>query len=354
MINQICAFLLERGFTVRLGLRFFQAVGANRPVPASPRNGCSAHKRIIGYHRVGNRLHSPPGVREAGGISLGCCQPSRVQESWNISISAFSLVIPSDNREKALLHFTLYRDVEAWAAHTSSGIHRGQLRLRIRPTAALLLNLPKFLAFPGVPDLQPAIHVVDDDPSFRAAISRLLQKVGFEVTTYESAQKMLDQLPDQSQAGCILLDVQIPGLSGPELQARLAERGFSLPIVFLSGHGDISTTVQVIKAGAEDFLTKPVTKKKLLDAIERAIARNQTTREARDRLSALRALLATLTPRERQVFELVVGGKMNKQIGPELGATERSIKAHRQKVMQKMKAQSLAELVSIADRLSVP
>jgi RNA polymerase sigma factor (sigma-70 family) len=219
--------------------------------------------------------------------------------------------------------------------------------------AALLLNPSNLLpeVFWGVPDLPPVIHVVDDDSSFRAAISRLLRKVGFEVTTYESAQQMLDQLPDESKVGCILLDVQIPGLNGPELQARLAERGFSLPIVFLSGHGDISTTVQVIKAGAEDFLTKPVTKEKLLAAIERAIARNQTTREARDRLSAIHALLATLTPREREVFELVVRGKMNKQIGHELGTTERTIKAHRQKVMQKMKVQSLAELVSIADRL---
>ena len=139
--------------------------------------------------------------------------------------------------------------------------------------------------FRGVLDLPPVIHVVDDDPSFRAAISRLLRKVGYDVTTYKSAQQMLEQLPDESKAGCILLDVQIPGLNGPELQARLAERGFSLPIVFLSGHGDISTTVQVIKAGAEDFLTKPVAKEKLLATIERAIARNETTREARDRLS---------------------------------------------------------------------
>ena len=223
----------------------------------------------------------------------------------------------------------------------------------MRPAAALLLNLPNFLpeVFKGVPDLPTVIHVVDDDPSFRAAISRLLQKVGYEVTTYELARQMLDQLPDETKAGCILLDVHIPGLSGPELQARLAERGYSLPIVFLSGHGDISTTVQVIKAGAEDFLTKPVTKEKLLGAIENAIARNQTTRDARERLSGLRVLLATLTQRERQVFELVVRGKMNKQIGHELGATERTIKAHRQKVMQKMKVRSLAELVSIADRL---
>jgi FixJ family two-component response regulator len=164
---------------------------------------------------------------------------------------------------------------------------------------------------------------------------------------------MLKQLPNESSVGCILLDVHIPGLSGPELQDRLAERGVTLPIIFLSGHGDIPTTVQVIKAGADDFLTKPVTKEKLLCAIERAIARHQAARSQRDRLNALRVLVASLTPRERQVFELVVRGKMNKQIGHELGATERTIKAHRHKVMQKIRAQSLAELVSIAERLGI-
>jgi len=133
----------------------------------------------------------------------------------------------------------------------------------------------------------------------------------------------------------------------------LAERGFTLPIIFLTGHGDIPTTVQTMKAGAEDFLTKPVPKETLVAAIERAVARHQTTREQRDRLSALRALVATLTPREREVFERVVEGKMNKQIGHELGATERTIKAHRHKVMEKMRVQSLAELVSIAERLGI-
>jgi len=201
--------------------------------------------------------------------------------------------------------------------------------------------------------LPTVIHVVDDDPSFRAGISRLLRKVGYEVTTYDSARQMLEKLPDENRPGCILLDVRIPGLTGPELQDRLAERGFTLPIIFLTGHGDIPTTVQTMKAGAEDFLTKPVPKETLVAAIERAVARHQTTREQRDRLSALRALVATLTPREREVFERVVEGKMNKQIGHELGATERTIKAHRHKVMEKMRVQSLAELVSIAERLGI-
>ena len=129
--------------------------------------------------------------------------------------------------------------------------------------------------------------------------------------------------------------------------------GLTLPIVFLTGHGDIPTTVRAIKAGAEDFLTKPVPKEKLIAAIERAVARHQAMREQRDRLSALRALMATLTPREREVFEHVVQGKMNKQIAHELGTTERTIKAHRQKVMEKMRVQSLAELVSIAERLGI-
>ena len=197
------------------------------------------------------------------------------------------------------------------------------------------------------------IHVVDDDRSFRAAISRLLQKVGYEVTAYESARQLLEQLPDDSRPSCILLDVQIPGLTGPQLQDRLAERGFTLPIIFLTGHGDIPTSVQAVKAGAEDFLTKPVTEKKLFAAIERAVARHQATREQRDRLSALRTLVATLTPREREVFDLVVQGKMNKQIAHEIGATERTVKAHRHKVMEKMRVQSLAELVSIAVSLGI-
>jgi FixJ family two-component response regulator len=126
--------------------------------------------------------------------------------------------------------------------------------------------------------LSALIHVVDDDESFRRTMGRLLRTSGYEVALYDSATQLLEQLPDEAAPGCILLDVQIPGLSGPELQHRLAERGSTMPIVFLTGHGDIPTTVQAIKAGAEDFLTKPVPKDKLLDAIERALAKGQSIR----------------------------------------------------------------------------
>ena len=197
------------------------------------------------------------------------------------------------------------------------------------------------------------VHIVDDDASFRTAIERRLKLAGYQVATYPSAQQLLDRLPDESEAGCILLDVRIPGLSGPELQDRLSELGSILPIVFLSGYPDVPTTVRTIKAGAEDFLTKPVTSEQLLRAIEQAMTHHETSRGKKRRLDALRELLATLTPRERQVFDRIVQGRINKQIGHELGATERTIKAHRHRVMEKMKVQSLAELVSIAERLDL-
>ena len=198
------------------------------------------------------------------------------------------------------------------------------------------------------------VHIVDDDESFRTAIGRRLKMAGYQVATYPSAQQLLDRPPDESEPGCILLDVRIPGLSGPELQDHLTRLGSTLPIVFLSGFPDVPTTVRTIKAGAEDFLTKPVSSEQLLHAIEQAMAHQEASRGQRRKLDALRNLLATLTPRERQVFDRVVQGKINKQIGRELGATERTIKAHRHQVMEKMKVQSLAELVSIADRLGVP
>jgi FixJ family two-component response regulator len=205
----------------------------------------------------------------------------------------------------------------------------------------------------GESRLPSTIHIVDDDASFRAALERRLKKVGYEVAIYPSGQQLLDRLPDASEPGCILLDVRIPGLSGPELQVRLIELGSTLPIIFLTGYGDVRTTVRAIKAGAEDFLTKPVTSEQLLGAIERAIAHHQSVRGDRQKLDSHRAQLDTLTPREHQVFELVVQGKINKQIAGQLGATERTIKAHRHKVMEKMSVQSLAELVSIAERLGV-
>jgi RNA polymerase sigma factor (sigma-70 family) len=197
------------------------------------------------------------------------------------------------------------------------------------------------------------VHIVDDDASFRTAIERRLTKAGYEVATYSSAQHLLDRLPGESELGCILLDVRIPGLSGPELQGRLSELGATLPIVFLTGYPDVSITVQTIKAGAEDFLTKPVSSDELLHAIERAIARHEAARGLKSRLDIVRAHIAKLTPREREVFELVIRGKTNKQVANALGATERTIKAHRHRVMEKMQVQSLAELVSLAERVGV-
>jgi FixJ family two-component response regulator len=197
------------------------------------------------------------------------------------------------------------------------------------------------------------VHVVDDDASFRTAIERRLRKAGYEVVTYPSAQHLLDRMPSESEMGCILLDVRIPGLSGPELQRRLSELGSTLPIVFLTGYPDVRTTVRAIKAGAEDFLTKPVSSDHLLRAIERAIARHEATRGLRGTLDMVRAHIGKLTPRERQVFERIIRGQTNKQVANALGSTERTVKAHRQRVMEKMQVQSLAQLVSLAERAGV-
>ena len=201
--------------------------------------------------------------------------------------------------------------------------------------------------------MRPVIHIVDDDASFRTAVGRLLREFGYEIVVYESAQQLLERLADDFVPGCILLDVQIPGLSGPELQDHLIKKGSTLPIIFLTGYGDIPTSVKAIKAGADDFLTKPVAREQLLASIERAIARHERTKQQRDRVDALRFLAGKLTPRESEVFKLVILGKMNKQIAHELGTTERTIKAHRQRVMQKLQVQSLAELVSIGERIGV-
>jgi len=197
------------------------------------------------------------------------------------------------------------------------------------------------------------IHVVDDDASFRTAIERRLRLAGYDVATYASAEQLLDHLTAVDKAECILLDVQIPGLSGPDLQARLIELGSTVPIVFLTGHADTATAVRTIKAGAEDFLTKPVSSQQLIDAIERALARQEALSSQRSKLDSFRQLVSSLTPRERQVFDLMVRGKINKQIAHELGMTERTVKAHRHQVMEKMQVLSFAELVSIAERLGL-
>jgi FixJ family two-component response regulator len=199
--------------------------------------------------------------------------------------------------------------------------------------------------------VQGLVHLVDDDASFRTATERRLKHAGYEVATYASAQSLLDGLPSENITGCILLDVRMPELSGLDLQMRLRELGLTLPVIFLTGYPDIPTTVQSIKAGADDFLTKPVTSDDLFRAIERACARHQTLRDLQKMLKAVRARIGTLTPRQHQVFELVIRGKTNKAVARRLGGTERTIKAHRHSVMQKLQVRSLAELVSLAERV---
>jgi FixJ family two-component response regulator len=195
--------------------------------------------------------------------------------------------------------------------------------------------------------------VIDDDASYRKAVERRLKWAGYDVETYSSAQQLLDRLTAADAPGCILLDVQMPGLSGLELQNRLIERGSALPIVFVTGHADTPTAVRAIKAGAEDFLAKPISSEDLIAAIERAMAHCESARHQQSELGSLRRLVASLTPRERQVFDLLVRGKINKQVAFELGTTERTVKAHRHQVMEKMRVDAFAGLVSIAERLGM-
>jgi FixJ family two-component response regulator len=198
----------------------------------------------------------------------------------------------------------------------------------------------------------PVIYIVDDDASFRGAISRLLKVSGYEVADYESAARFLRTIAD-AKPGCLLLDVRMPSFGGLQLQEELAKLSHSWPIIFMTGHGDIPTSVRAIKAGAEDFLSKPVSKETLLEAIERALVRYAGMRESRDQLTSFKSLIATLTPREGEVFSLMVRGKLNKQIAHLLGTSERTVKAHRHMVMQKLRVQSFAEVVSIAERVGL-
>jgi FixJ family two-component response regulator len=198
----------------------------------------------------------------------------------------------------------------------------------------------------------PVIHVVDDDASFRVAISRLLNVSGYEVADYESAAVFLRAL-EEAKPGCILLDVEMPDLGGLQLQDELAKLSRGWPIIFMTGHGDIPMSVRAIKAGAEDFLSKPVSGEILLEAIKQALFRYGEKRQSQDQLDSLRSLVATLTPREAEVFALMVRGKLNKQMAHALGTSERTVKAHRHMVMNKLEVQSFAEAVSIAERLGL-
>jgi FixJ family two-component response regulator len=193
----------------------------------------------------------------------------------------------------------------------------------------------------------PTIFVVDDDANFRNAISRLLRAGGYAVQTSNSAAEFL-QSARTNGPGCVLLDLQMPGPSGLDLQSALARSENPLPIIFLTGYGDIPTSVYAMRAGADDFLTKPVKKEILFPAIDRALARDAQEREQRARRRELRARFDTLTPREREVLTHVLRGQLNKQIAGGLDASERTIKAHRANLMAKLQVQSVAELLHLA------
>jgi FixJ family two-component response regulator len=202
-------------------------------------------------------------------------------------------------------------------------------------------------------DADATVFVVEDDAPMRESLKNLIRSVGLRVEAFASAQEFL-RSPRPEVPGCLVLDVRLPGLSGLDLQQRLAEIDLDMPIIFITGHGDIPMTVQAMKAGAVGFLTKPFRDQDLLDAIQQALARDRHVREQRAQSEALHRRYRVLTPREREVMALVVVGLLNKQIAGELGTSEASVKVHRQHVMEKMGAGSLAALVRMADRLGIP
>jgi FixJ family two-component response regulator len=196
------------------------------------------------------------------------------------------------------------------------------------------------------------IYVVDDDSSVRKALVRLLRTVGLDVESFDSAQAFLERVL-HDRPSCLVLDVRLPGPSGLDLQTALGQADRRIPIVFLSGHGDVPMTARAMKAGAVDFLPKPWNEQDLLDAIQRALARSRAERAERAERTAIQHRVDRLTPREREVLALVVSGKLNKQIAAELGASEKTIKVHRGRVMQKMQVGSVAELVRLTERIGL-
>lgn len=197
------------------------------------------------------------------------------------------------------------------------------------------------------------MFVVDDDPSVLRALCRLFSAAGLEPRAFLSSTAFLEA-HDPATPGCLVLDLALPGLDGLELQQALSDSGGARPIVFITGRGDIPTTVRAMKGGAVDFLTKPVNDSELLAAVQRAIDADRLARSARVELDGLKQRLASLTPREREVLVHVVAGRLNKQIAADLGTVEKTIKVHRARVMEKMAVRSLADLVRIAERLGLP
>ena len=197
----------------------------------------------------------------------------------------------------------------------------------------------------------PTVFVIDDDPDVRLALNRLLESVGWSVATFPSAQRFLEASDDAR--GCLVLDLAMPGLNGLELQKALEARGSVLPIVFLTGRGDVASSVAAMKGGAVDFLEKPVDDERLLAAVSQALAKHEELQDERDRREQVAVRLALLTARERQVLDLIVAGRLNKQIAAALGTVEKTIKFHRANVMHKMGVRTLADLVKIAERAGI-
>ena len=206
---------------------------------------------------------------------------------------------------------------------------------------------------PLMPEPQAIVFVVDDDASVREALERLVRSAGLRVEAFRSAEEFLTR-PRADAPSCLVLDVQLPDLNGLDLQRRMVDANAEIPIVFITGHGDIPTTVRAMKAGAVEFLTKPLVEGDVLESIRHAIARDRAARDRHAETAALRARYASLTPREGEVMEWVVSGLLNKQIAGELGISEETVKVHRGHVMRKMEADSLAELVRMSERLGIP
>jgi FixJ family two-component response regulator len=199
----------------------------------------------------------------------------------------------------------------------------------------------------------PIVFLVDDDPSVRRALARLIKSAGYQVQTFVSAREFLDGMADGAGPTCLVLDVRMPGLTGIDLQRELQLTNLILPIIFITGHGDIPMTVKAMKAGAVDFLAKPVRDADLLRAIEQALARARREGAERKEVEDIQRRIDTLTAREREVMSLVVKGWLNKQIAGELGTVEKTVKVHRARVMQKMQVDSVAELVRLAERAEI-
>jgi len=200
--------------------------------------------------------------------------------------------------------------------------------------------------------MAPTVYIVDDDEGIRKATTRLLTAAGFMVCSYPSGDRLLAELPPNTP-GCIILDVRMPGLSGLDLQVALGDREDRLPIIFLTGHAEVPDTVRAIRGGAVDFLTKPIDPKLLLEAVDRALVQDARDRTIREHQRHLRAQYEKLTDRERQVFERLIGGQLNKQVAADLQITERTIKLHRARILQKLNLDSMASLACFAVEIGI-